>query len=167
MVFSTWRAPRWLGYLSDSQTFGFFLQKLKTQKNVENVKNLVLATPPNAVPLITFVNSKWSGLGIHKNHQNCKFCQKFQKNDLPRAAQNIFFWGCYYNIKKIKKSSEKWARRTTKIDDSCRDSRCCIVNPCNCRHFCARNDDSCRESNQLHRSSLQLSSFLRQKWRQL
>ena len=28
------------------------------------------------------------------------------------------------------------ASKTTKIDDSCRDSRCYIVNPYNCRHFC-------------------------------
>ena len=31
-------------------------------------------------------------------------------------------------------------------DDSCRDSRCCIVNPYNCHHFSAKSGDSCGAS---------------------
>ena len=41
-------------------------------------------------------------------------------------------------------SLEAW--KTTIFDDSCRDSRCCIVNPYNCRHFSPKSDDSCRDS---------------------
>ena len=42
------------------------------------------------------------------------------------------------------------ASQTTKIDDSCRDSRCCIVNPYNCRHFSAKSGDSCRAVSYTH-----------------
>ena len=36
--------------------------------------------------------------------------------------------------------------QTTKIDDSCRDSGSCIVNPYNCGHVSAKSDHSCRDS---------------------
>ena len=41
------------------------------------------------------------------------------------------------------RSGRVFTSKTTKNGDSCRDSRCCIVNPHNCRHFCAKSEDSC------------------------